>query len=383
MDAQRLTPEPRPAPAAPSRVEPSLREPVKGIGPWGLFWRHFRRSHFGVVGSVILILFYAAALFAPFLAPYASELQDRDRFFHPPTPVHFRDAEGGWTRPFVYGTRLADRLRTRYQDEPQRYPVRLFVRGSPYKLLWLIPTDVHLFGVDAPGKIYLLGADQFGRDVFSRLLFGGRVSLSVGLLGILITYSLGLVLGGMAGYYRGIVDNLLMRLSEVMMSVPALYLILAMRAAFPADLRSDLTYLIIVLILSLVLWASLARIIRGMVLSLRENEYVLAAEALGVPSFRIILRHILPNTLSFVIVAATLSVPGYILGEVALSFLGAGIQEPVASWGNMLQQAQSVKALTTYPWLLAPGVFIFLTVLAFNFMGDGLRDALDPRKVGG
>jgi len=183
------------------------------------------------------------------------------------------------------------------------------------------------------------------------------------------------------GYYGRGVDNLLMRLSEVMMSVPALYLILALRAAFPDTIRSDLLYVMIVLILSLVLWASLARIIRGMVLSIRENEFVTAARALGVPSFRIVVRHILPNTASFVIVAATLSVPGYILGEVALSFLGAGIQEPVASWGNMLQQAQSLKVLESFPWILAPGVLIFLTVLAFNFLGDGLRDALDPKRV--
>jgi len=188
---------------------------------------------------------------------------------------------------------------------------------------------------------------------------------------------------GMMKMESNVVDNLLMRLSEVMMSVPALYLILALRAAFPTDIRSDLLYLMIILILSLVLWASLARIIRGMVLSIRENEYVTAAEAMGMPAYRVIIRHILPNTASFVIVAATLSVPGYILGEVALSFLGAGIQEPVASWGNMLQQAQSIRVLKSFPWILVPGVFIFLTVLAFNFLGDGLRDALDPKKVEG
>jgi peptide/nickel transport system permease protein len=279
---------------------------------------------------------------------------------------------------------LTDPLRIVYEeDTTTRYPIRFLVRGEPHRLLWLIPTDVHLFGVESPGKIFLFGSDQFGRDVFSRLLYGGRISLSVGLFGILITYSLGLLMGGIAGYYGGLVDNVLMRLSEVMMSIPALYLILALRAAFPSNIRSDFLYLMIILILSLVLWASLARIIRGMVLSIRENEYVTAAEAMGMSSLRIIVRHILPNTASFVIVAATLSVPGYILGEVALSFLGAGIQEPVASWGNMLQQAQSIRVLKSFPWILVPGVFIFLTVLAFNFLGDGLRDALDPKKVEG
>jgi peptide/nickel transport system permease protein len=334
-----------------------------------------------VIGGALLLLFYGGAIFASFLAPYPMEAQDRPRFYHPPTPVHFRDAEGAWRGPFVHGTLLVDPLRRVYEEDPTvTYPLRFFVKGEPHRILG-VPTDIHLFGVSGPGKVFLLGSDQFGRDVFSRLWYGARISLSVGLVGILITYTLGLLVGGVAGYYGGLVDNLLMRMSEVLMSVPGLYLILALRAAFPDDIRSDLMYLTIILILSLVFWASLARIIRGMVLSIRENEFVTAAEALGVPSFRIIVRHILPNTASFVIVAATLSVPAYILGEVALSFLGAGIQEPVASWGNMLQQAQSLNVLSNFPWILAPGLFIFLTVLAFNFLGDGLRDALDPRKV--
>jgi len=355
-----------------------------GQGPWRLFWRHFRKSQFAVAGGIILVVFYTCALLASFIAPYSMTLQDRERFYHPPSRIHVRDAGGRWHAPFIYGTRMQDRARVIYvEDTSVRYPVRTFVHGEPHKLLWLIPTDRHLFGVRAPERIFLMGSDQFGRDVFSRLLFGGRISLSVGLFGILITYALGLLLGGIAGYYGGLVDNVLMRFSEVFMSVPALYLILALRAAFPDDIPSDLIYLMIILILSLVLWASLARIIRGMVLSIRENEYVTAAEALGMSSMRIIVRHILPNTASFVIVAATLSVPGYILGEVALSFLGAGIQEPSASWGNMLQQAQSVRVLRSFPWILVPGVFIFLTVLAFNFLGDGLRDALDPKKVEG
>jgi peptide/nickel transport system permease protein len=367
-----------------SRNRSSPPEDHTGGSPRQLFFRHFRKSPLAVAGAVILIVFYGSALFATFLAPYSMEIQDRDHFYHPPTKIHLVDAQGDWHWPFVYMSELTDPLRIVYEeDTTTRYPIRFLVRGEPHRLLWLIPTDVHLFGVESPGKIFLFGSDQFGRDVFSRLLYGGRISLSVGLFGILITYSLGLLMGGIAGYYGGLVDNVLMRLSEVMMSIPALYLILALRAAFPSNIRSDFLYLMIILILSLVLWASLARIIRGMVLSIRENEYVTAAEAMGMSSLRIIVRHILPNTASFVIVAATLSVPGYILGEVALSFLGAGIQEPVASWGNMLQQAQSIRVLKSFPWILVPGVFIFLTVLAFNFLGDGLRDALDPKKVEG
>jgi peptide/nickel transport system permease protein len=355
---------------------------AEGRGGDRRFWRHFWRSRPAVAGGLVLVVLYASALFAPFLAPYPPETQDRQRPYHPPTRFHLRVAGEGLAAPFVRSGVQSDPLRRVYrEDTSTRYPLRFFVRGSAYRLFGFIPGDRHLFGAEAPGRIFLLGTDEFGRDVFSRLLYGARISLSVGLLGILLTYSLGLLLGGIAGYYGGPADTVLMRSSEVLMSVPALYLILALRAMFPDNLRSDLLYVMIVAILSLVLWASLARIIRGMVMSIRENDYVRAAEALGAPPLRIILRHVLPNTASFVIVAATLSVPGYILGEVALSFLGAGIQEPTPSWGNMLRGAQSVSILSSYPWVLAPGVLIFFTVLAFNFLGDGLRDALDPRAV--
>jgi peptide/nickel transport system permease protein len=263
-------------------------------------------------------------------------------------------------------------------------PIRLFVHGAPYRLFGVIRTDRHLFGVDPPERLFLFGADSFGRDVFSRLLFGGQVSLTVGLVGIAISFTLGLLLGGISGYLGGWVDTVIMRSTELLLSIPGLYLIIALRGIFPTDLPSQQVYLAIVAILAFIGWAGLARIIRGMVLSIRQAEYVAAAEALGMSRLRVIARHILPNTLSFVIVAATISVPGYILGEIVLSFLGVGVQEPAASWGNMLNQARSLRVLGSFPWLLfVPGTAIFLTVMAFNLFGDGLRDALDPRRVMG
>jgi peptide/nickel transport system permease protein len=352
--------------------------------PWQVFWRQFRKSQIAVVGGCILIVLYTLALFAPFIAPYAEDVMDRERFNHPPHRLHWIGPDGRFhIVPFVHPTTLRDAGNFEYVEDRSRIePIRLLVRGSRYRLFGLFPTDRHLFGVEPPARIFLLGADPQGRDVFSRLLFGAQISLTVGLVGIAISFTIGLLLGGISGYFGGWVDSVIMRSTELLLTIPGLYLLIALRAIFPADLPSQQVYLAIVVILAFIGWAGLARIIRGMVLSLRRQEYVLAAEALGMSRLRIIARHILPNTLSFVIVAATITIPGYILGEVVLSFLGLGVQEPAASWGNMLGQARSVRVLTSFPWMLfAPGTAIFVTVLAFNFLGDGLRDALDPRKV--
>jgi peptide/nickel transport system permease protein len=351
--------------------------------PWRVFWGQFRKSPLAVAGAITLGVLYALALFAPFVAPYPQETMDRDSFYHPPMRLHWIHQGRLHAIPFVYGTTLADPGRFRYEEDRSRpLPLRFFVPGATYHLLGFLPTRQHLFGVDPPGQVHLLGTDNQGRDMLSRVLYGGQVSLTVGLVGIAISFTLGLLLGGVSGYFGGWVDNVIMRATELLLTIPGLYLLIALRAVFPVDLPSQQVYLAIVVILAFIGWAALARIIRGMVLSIRRQEYVAAAEALGMSRLRIIGRHILPNTLSFVIVAATISIPGYILGEVVLSFIGLGVQEPAASWGNMLAQAKSIRVLTSFHWMLfVPAVAIFITVLAFNFFGDGLRDALDPRRI--
>jgi peptide/nickel transport system permease protein len=354
--------------------------------PGLVFWTQLKKSPLAIAGGTVLAIFYVLAAFAPFAAPYPQEEMDRTKYFHPPQTLHWVRADGSFSiRPFVREMRLVDVGSFRYEEDSGReLPLRFFVRGYSYVLFGLIPSNLHLYGVDPPGRVQLLGTDSAGRDLVSRLLYGARISLTVGLVGIAISFTLGLLLGGIAGYFGGPVDTIIMRFTELLLSIPSLYLIIALRAVFPIDLPSHQVYLGIVAILAFIGWAGLARVIRGLVLSMRKNDYVTAAEALGFGRLRVIARHVLPNTMSYVIVAATLSIPGYILGEVVLSFLGVGVQEPSASWGNMLNQARSIRALTSFPWLLlVPGAAIFTTVMAFNFLGDGLRDALDPRRVTG
>jgi peptide/nickel transport system permease protein len=269
---------------------------------------------------------------------------------------------------------------TKYIPAAETFRLRFLTRREDYTLFGIVRTDIHLFGVDPPGHLFLMGTDQTGRDIFSRLLYGSRISLTVGLIGVIISTVLGLWIGGIAGYYGGKTDAILMRSVDLLLSIPALYLILCVRNIFPTNLAPQATYPLTIVVLSLTGWAGMARVIRGMVLSLREQEFVVAARALGANSARVLVRHILPNTFGYVIVRATLLIPAYILAEVTLSYLGLGIQEPAASWGNMLSAAQELRVLEQFSWILTPGIFLFLTVLAFHFVGEGLRD--DPPLYG-
>ncbi len=357
-----------------------IKADQKSLSPFQSAMATFRKNRLAMLCVWVLGLLYVGALFAGFLSPYRYDHEDRAYSYCPPTRIHVVD-QGRLSWPFVYATSFSfDSVHRRvYQeDQEKKYFLRFFHRGDPYQFLGLIKTDRHLFGVESPGRLHLWGADARGRDLFSRILWGSRVSLSIGLIGVTISFVLGLLVGGIAGYYGGKMDQLLMRLCEMIMMIPGFYLMLALRASFPMDLSSLEIYVWIVVIFSFIGWASLARVIRGMAISLKQRDYVLAAKALGISDARIIMTHILPHTMSYSIIAVMMSVPGYIMGESALSLLGLGIQDPYASWGNLLSEAMGILVIKFSPWILLPGFFIFLTVICFNVIGDALRDALDP-----
>jgi peptide/nickel transport system permease protein len=379
------------------------------------WWQQLKTNNLARLGGIILILLYTISIGAEFIAPYSPYESQKDGSLLPPTAIHFNSPEGVFLGPHVYPitqgpTDINTGDRELKIDKKQPSPLRLFVAGDPYKLFTIqIPTlpqlgavkpskntgkskdimifpgidgNLHLFGTSGPGRINLFGTDEQGRDQFSRMVYGSRISLFVGLVGICISFPLGMLVGGISGYFGGWTDTILMRIAEVLMTIPTLYLLVALAAILPPGISSAQRFLLIVVITSFIRWAGLARVIRGQVLSLKEREFVQAAQVLGAHPLYIITRHVLPQTATYLITATTLAIPEFIISESVLSLIGLGIQQPDPSWGNLLSIGGNTSILTFQPWLVwPPALLIILVVLSFNLLGDGLRDALDPRSL--
>lgn len=341
------------------------------------------KDKFALGAFIVLLLLYFVILFADFIAPYSKYYSNRDMSYAPPSQIYTIDENGNWSRPYTYNYIREFEpilMQTIYkQDRSKKLYLHFFSKGEEYNFLGIIPCNRHLFGIDSGGEIHILGTDINGRDVFSRLLFGGRISMTIGFLSLFIVFPIGLLYGGISGYFGGIIDTLMMRFAEAIMAIPSFYLLIILAAILPSGMTSIQRFCLIIIILALIGWAGFARVVRGMVLSIKKEDYVAVEKTIGASNLRIILRHILPQTTSYVIIAMTLSVPSYILAESGLSFLGLGIQQPDASWGNMLKEAQEFTNILYRPWLLAPGGLIFIAVLAFNLLGDAVRDYLDPK----
>ncbi len=367
------------------------------------WWQRLKKNPLARFGAILLIIFYIAVIAADFVAPYDPYVPQANGSLLPPTKIYWFSTSGNFIGPHVYPTIQGDTNletgdRQLIVDKSKPSPLRLFVQGSKYRLLELsvplppqwkevtifpgIPLNWHLFGTTDPARINILGTDDQGRDQFSRLLYGGRISLFIGIVGVALTFPLGMIIGGISGYFGGWIDAAIMRLAEVLMTFPSIYLLVTLGAVLPPGLSSTQRFLLIVLITSFISWAGLARVIRGQVLSIKEREFVQAARAMGGKPLYIITRHVLPQTATYIIISATLAVPSFIGAEAVLSLIGLGIQQPDPSWGNMLSLATNASILVLQPWLIwPPALVIILTVLAFNLLGDGLRDALDPRSL--
>lgn len=346
--------------------------------------KQFLKDKISIVALCVLFVLYLMIALANFIAIYPKDYSQRSLAYAPPSNIYYITPQGKLSRPYTYNwvrTFDANSLKTEFkEDRGKRYYLKLFPRDFSYKFLGILPTDRHLFGVQKGGELFLLGCDINGRDNFSRLLYGGQISLTIGFLALFISFPIGLIYGGISGYIGGVVDTIMMRIAEAIMSIPSFYLLIILAAILPSGMSSAQRFMLITIILAFIGWAGFSRVVRGMVLSIKTQDYVKAARSIGARRSRIILKHILPQTSSYVIIAITLSVPSYILAESGLSFLGLGIQQPDASWGNMLKEAQEFSNIIYRPWLLTPGFLIFIAVLSFNLIGDTLRDILDPKS---
>ncbi len=350
---------------------------------WRMMWWRLKRHHLAVISGVVLAIMYLSIFASEFLAPYELHSRDTRHIYAPPQRLHLFH-EGRFVGPFVYGLDFRlnmENLRREYSTNFDRVqPLRYFCRGDRYKYLGLMRGDFHLFCPAENGTLYLLGTDRLGRDILSRMIYGARISLTVGLIGIMVSFVLGIVLGGLAGYYGGWVDSVVQRAIEIIRSFPELPLWMALSAALPVTWSPVGVFFGITIILGLIDWTGLGRAVRSKLLALREEDFCTAAVLMGARPSRVIGRHLLPNFMSHLIASATLSIPSMILGETALSFLGLGLRPPITSWGVLLTEAQNINAVALYPWLMFPVVPVIIAVLAFNFLGDGLRDAADPYK---
>lgn len=352
---------------------------------WQLIWQQFKHHKLAITGLVVLMILYTVCVFFPgFFAPYG-QFDEFKGINMPPTKIHFIDEKGKFNlRPFVYSTTkkldLETFTNTYVENKDEKFPIYFIVHGPEYKLMGLFKTDLHLFGVEEGANIFLLGTEDLGRDLFSRIIYAGRVSLTIGFAGVFISLILGLIFGGISGLIGGVVDDIIQRVIEMLMSIPKIPLWMALAAAIPQKWSAIQVYFSITIILSLMGWTGLARVVRSKFISLREEEFVAAAVAVNASTATIIVRHLIPNFISYLIVNLTLSIPWMIIAETSLSFLGIGLRPPVVSLGVLLKRAQSFQTVSMYPWLLTPGAVVVIVVLAYNFVGDGLRDAADPYK---